>query len=258
MNKLTALKAICIVILFSPLYILSSQGQNSDDEQGDLIFIISDNISPSNFAEYELWIKEFKTLADETGAPAYGVSENNEGMSFFMNVGKTMAGYDNLNKKFEEWFKNNPKVMELEKKYGHTRNFGQTYLWRHNPSQSYVPEGYDNTLERTYTRVSNDWIKTGHTEEAKEIIAEFKAAWTKADISARTNTYWNVFGREQACVAFVTSYESREAWVASRKEVMEKVGEAKLNELQSKWNSILRKQDEFESFGRPDLAHTNE
>jgi hypothetical protein len=175
-----------------------------------------------------------------------------------MNVGKTMAGYDELNKKFGEWFKNNPKAMELEKKYGHTRNFGQTFLWRHNPSQSYVPEGYDNTVERKYTRVSNDWIKFGYTEEANEIIAEFKATWTKTGIRASTNTYWNVFGEEQACVAFVTSYENREAWIASRKEISDKVGEAKLNKLQSQWNSILRKQEEIESFGRPDLAHTNE
>ncbi len=258
MNKLTALKTICIVVLFSPLFILNSHAQNSYAEQGNLIFIISDNVSPSNFAEYEKWIKEFKTLADETGAPDYGVAKNNEGMSFFMNVGKTMAGYDELNEKFEKWFKNNPKAMELEKKYGHTRNYGKTSIWRHNPSQSYVPEGYDNTAERTYTRVSNDWIKSGHTEEVNEIIAEFKTEWAKAGISNGWNAYWNVFGEEQACAAFVSSYENREAWLAARKEVLEKVGEARLNELYSKWNAILRKHSISESFGRPDLAHANE
>jgi len=247
-----------IAILVSPSFMLSAYAQDAENEQGDLTFIISDNVSPSNFAEYEQWIKEFKALADETGAPDYGVAKNEQGMSFFMNVGKNMAGYDELNKKFGEWFGTNPKAEELNKKYGNTRNFSKTSLWRHNPAQSYVPEGYDNTVSRTYTRVITNWIKSGQTEKANEIIGEYLAEWTRAGIGASTNTYWNVFGEEQACVVFVTSYESTDAWMTSRAEVFEKVGEAKLNELENKFNTVLRKQEQSESFGRPDLAHSNQ
>ncbi len=75
--KLTALKSNVIVVLFSPLFIFNTSAQNADSEQGGMIFIIYDNVSPSNFAEYELWIKEFETLPDETGSPTYGVCKNN-------------------------------------------------------------------------------------------------------------------------------------------------------------------------------------
>ena len=95
-------------------------------------------------------------------------------------------------------------------------------------------------------------------EKANEIIGEFVAAWTKAGIKASTNTYWNVFGEEQACVAFVTSHENFEAWVANRAEVNEKVGKDKLNELRTKLGAISRKIEVSESFGRPDLAHSNQ
>ena len=251
-------KTMVIAILVSPTFLLSVYAQDTEVEQGDLTFIISDNVSPSNFAEYEQWIKEFKALADETGAPDYFVSRNDQGMSFFMNIGKTMAGYDELNKKFGEWFSNNPKVMELDEKYEHTRNYSRTSLWRHNPAQSYVPEGYDNTVSRTYTRVFTNWIKSGQTEKTNEIIGEYLAEWTRAGISASTNTYWNVFGEEQACVVFVTSYANPEAWWASRAEINEKVGESKLKELENKLNAVMRKQEQSESFGRPDLAHTNQ
>ena len=55
------------------------------------------------------------------------------------------------------------------------------------------------------------------------------AEWTSAGISVSTNMYWNVFGEEQACVVFVTSYANPEAWRASRAEINEKVGESKIN-----------------------------
>jgi len=258
MKNLKTLKTILIAVLVISFISLSSYAQDSESEPGNLIFIIADNVSPSNFAEYEQWIKEFKELADATGAPGYGVGRNDQGMSFFMNVGKTMAGFDELNKKFGEWFANNPKAMELEMKYGHTRNYSKNSLWRHNPGQSYVPAGYDNTVTRTYTDVFTGWIKSGQVEKANETIAEYVAAWTKAGISASTNTYWNVFGEEQACVVFVTSYTDFGAYAAGRQEVYEKVGEAKLNELESKLNSVLRKSESSQSTGRPDLAHSNE
>ncbi len=258
MKNIKTLKANLIAVLIIPFISLGSYAQDPESEQGNLIFIITDNVSPSNFAEYEQWIKEFKELTDATGAPGYGVGRNEEGMSYFMNVGKTMAGYDELNKKFGDWFTNNPKAMELEVKYGHTRNYSTTSLWRHNPSQSYVPAGYDNTVTRTYTDVFTGWIKSGMVEKANEIIAEYVAEWTKAGISASTNTYWNVFGEEQACVVFVASYTDFAAYAIGKNEVYEKVGEAKLNELESKFNSVLRKSESSQSTGRPDLAHSNE
>lgn len=249
------LAQLCFVLIFAPVFTTISHAQDTETEPGDLIFIISDNVSPNNIAEYEQWIKEFKALADATGAPNYGVGQNNEGMSFYMNAGKTWADFGEMEKKFGQWFSENPKAIALNKKYEHTRNYSQTSLWRHNPLQTYAPEGYDNSVERKYTRVGSNWIKSGQEEKANEIIAEYKAAWTEAGISESTRTYWNIFGEEQSCVAFVTSYESREAWVNSRKEILEKVGEAKLNELRNKWSSILRKEEESESTDRPDLSH---
>lgn len=68
---------------------------------------------------------------------------------------------------------------------------------------------------------------------------------------------WHIFGEERDCIAFVTSYENRETWLESRKEILEKVEETKLNELQSKWNAVLRKEETLESNNRPDLQHAN-
>lgn len=257
MKKLTFLALLLFSIIIAPVFISISQAQDKDSELGNMTFIISDNVSPSNMAEYEQWIKEFKAIADASGAPGYGVGQSDAGMSFFMNAGKSMTDYDALQKKFGDWFSKNPEVLELDKKYGHTRNFSISELWRHNPTESYMPDGYDNSIERNYTRVNRNYIMSGQVEEAKKIIEDYKATWKKAGISVNTRAYWNIFGRERECVAFVTSYESREAWLESRKEIAEKVGEAKLNELQSKWNAILRKEDVSISIGRPDLQHAN-
>jgi len=255
MKKLTALLSFCVAISIALLFISSSQAQDAGSEQGNLTYILSENVSPSNLGEYEQWLKEFKSIADQTGAPNYGIGQNNEGMSIFIPAGKTWADFGEMEKKFGDWFAKNPKIKDLENKYGHTVDFTVTSLWRHSPSQTYIPKGYDNTIQRPYTRVESNWIKSGQMEKAKEIIAEYLATWTKAGISESTRTYWNVFGEEQSCVAFVTSYASREAWVNSRKEILEKVGEAKLTELQNKWNSVLRKMAESETIDRPDLAH---
>jgi hypothetical protein len=255
MKHANIFKAI-ITLLLIPFITTGSYGQESESEQGDLIYIISDNVSPSNYPDYEQWIKEFKAIADKTGAPSYSVSDNEEGMSFFMNIGKTMAGMDETNKKFGDWSTANPNIAELQKKYGHTSNYGKTSLWRHSPGQTYVPEGYDNSVARTYTRIGTNWIKTGMGKKFNEVIKEYIAEWTRAGITASTNTYWNVFGEEQGCVVFVTNYADMDAWMASRAEINEKVGEAKLKELNDKLMSTLRKQEQSESWSRPDLGHT--
>lgn len=249
---------IALVCFVAPLILTTGYAQESEAEPGNMVWILSQNVSPSNMGVYETWLKEFKAIADATGAPDYSVGSNELGISIFLNIGNTMAGYDELNKKFGEWFANNPGVGELQKKYAHSLNFSESSVWRHNPSQSYIPEGYDNSVSRTYTRVTNVWVKTGQMGKASEIIGEFLDAWTKAGIKASTNTYWNVFGEEQDCVAFVTSYESFDAWIADRAEVDKKVGEEKLNELRGKLGAISRRIEESESFGRPDLAHSNQ
>ncbi len=248
---------IAVALFAAPLIQSTSYAQEAEAEQGNMVWILSQNVSPSNIGVYETWLKEFKAIADETGAPGYGVASNDQGISIFLNIGKTMAGYDELNKKFGEWFAKNPNVGELQKKYAHSLDFSESSVWRHNPSQSYVPEGYDNSGNRPYTRITNVWINTGQMGKANDIIGEYVAEWTKSGIKASTNTYWNVFGEEQDCVAFVTNYESFDAWAASRAEVEEKVGQAKLNELQGKLGAISRRIEESESFGRPDLAHSN-
>ena len=78
MKNIKTLKVIFIAVLIIPFISLSSYAQDPESEQGNLIFIITDNVSPSNFVEYEQWIKEFKELADATGAPGYGVGKNEE------------------------------------------------------------------------------------------------------------------------------------------------------------------------------------
>ena len=247
---------VCFLLIL-PLAFTVSVAQE-EDERGNLIHIISDKVSPSNFAEYEQWIKEFKMLADETGAPSYGVARNEDGMSYFQNVGKDMAGIDEMDKKWNEWSEANPKSGELWEKYSHTLTSRSVEIWRGNPGQSYYPEGWgDDNVERPYTRVDFNWLKIGHGAKAREVIAEYKAEWTKQGISSAVGTFWNVTGVEQPCVAFVSWYENRDAWLKANKEIGEKVGEERLNELSSKWNALIRKSETRESWDRSDLEHQN-
>ena len=101
-------------------------------------------------------------------------------------AGKTWSDFGEMEKAFGNWFSKNPKAMELEKKYGHTRNYSETTLWRHHPSLSYVPEGYDNSVERTYTRVGSYWLKSGQEEKSRAIIVEYLETWTEAGINEST------------------------------------------------------------------------
>jgi len=89
---------IAMVLCTAPMILTTGYAQDAEEEQGNMVWILSQNVSPSNMSTYETWLKEFKAIADETGAPDYGVGSNEEGLSIFLNIGNTMAGYDELNK----------------------------------------------------------------------------------------------------------------------------------------------------------------
>ena len=107
----------------------------------------------------------------------------------------------------------------------------------------------------TYVRMYYGYVKAGSEKAVGEILAEFKAEWEKNQISQPYQVYWNVFGEEQTCVLVRTAYKDREAWLAEGKEVREKVGEEKLNDLMSRWNKQMRKWEEHENYPHPDLTH---
>ena len=252
-TDLFPIKFTMLFLLFAVTY-LTSTAQDSDETKGDLVFLISDFVAPSDMGEYETWIKQFKKLADETNAPDYFVNFNGSTMNFGRIIGKDMSGLDELNEAWEKWSKANPKEVygkELLSKYSTTR------MWRMNPTDSYMPEEYDDSIERPYVRIEKNYILSGQVGKAKEIIAEYKAEWAKQKISYRVLSAWNLFGEEQACVQFVSWYKDKKDWLASQDEVMKKVGEAKLTELDSKWDSVLRKKEEMEVISRPDLSHSN-
>lgn len=259
MKKFKNLKGIVtLTFLMFSVFFLSCNAQESDDSRGDLVFFVSDNVAPSDMEEYESWIKQFKKLADETNAPDYFVNFNGSSMNYGRVLGKDLADVDEYNKAWETWSEANPASLELAEKYAHTVQYSTSSLWRMNPTDSYMPDGYDNTIKRPYVRLEQNYINSGQVKKAKEIIAEFKAEWEKQQISYRVATVWNVFGEEQACVRFVNWYKDRDDWLASQEEVKQKVSAEKLADLYSKWNSVLRKRIEIEVTARPDLGHSNE
>jgi hypothetical protein len=244
--------------LLLSVFTLSCQAQEADDTRGDLVYFISDYVAPSDMEVYESWAKEFKILADETNAPDYFVNFNGSAMNYGMVLGKDMSAMDEMNKAWEKWSEANPQSEELNNKNIHTVQYSTTSLWRTNPTESYMPEGYDDNIERPYVRLDKNYIIPGQVKRAKEIISEYKAEWEKQQISYRVLSVWNVFGEERACVQFVSWYKDRADWLASQKEISEKVSSEKLAELHGKWNSVLRKRESIELTARPDLSHSNE
>ena len=90
-----------------------------------------------------------------------------------------------------------------------------------------------------------------------ELLDEYAAEWKAKGISTPYTVYWNVFGLEQNCMLVISSYKDREAWLADRKEVMEKVGKEKLDSWNKQWNSLMRKMETKESYPRYDMSHFN-
>ena len=247
-----------IILLFLSVLFLNCNAQEADDSRGNLVFFVSDYVAPSDMVEYESWIKQFKKLADETNAPDYFVNFNGSSMNYGRVLGKDLADVDAYNKAWETWSEANPASLELAEKNAHTVQYSTSSLWRINPTDSYMPDGFDNTIDRPYVRIEHNYINSGQVRKAKEVIAEFKAEWEKQQISYRVATVWNVFGEEQACVRFVSWYKDRADWLASQNEVSEKVSKEKLADLDNKWNSLLRKRVEIEVTARPELGHSNE
>ena len=251
---LTAFTVFCTLLVAAITVPVLAQ---EADERGDLIWVISDKVSPAHMMEYEGWIKEFKKHADETGAPDYAVSQNSEGFNYFMNLGKDMVGMDEVNKMWENWT-GMDKANEMGKKYRHLINYQEMAIWRHAPNHSYVPADYKGLPDAKYTRVSWNWIYTGKGEEADAVIKEFKQLWADSGISHAVNSYWNVMGQEVPLVIFVENFNDKESYLASEKEIESKVDKDKLKDLQARWMSVVRKMDQTESWRRPDLAHANE
>ena len=65
-------------------------------------------------------------------------------------------------------------------------------------------------------------------------------------------------GQEVPLVVFVENFTDQAEYMASQKEVEEKVDKTKLEAVRNKWMSVVRKMDQTESWSRPDLAHVNE
>ena len=250
-------RSILATLILVVLIIANSYSQETETKEGVYIYLQEHIVSPQNSAEHTKWLKEFKAIADATGAPDYNVSSSDNGKTLFIAIGNSMAGYDEMTTKFGEWFKKNPAAGELQGKYGHTIDYSRDEVWRHSPLHSYTPAGYDNSVSRPYTRVSTVYIRPNGMKEVNVVIKNFKAAYTEAGISHAVRAYWNVFGEEQECVAIVESYENRQAWLDAEKEIRTKISSDKLKDLIQKWNALQRKSVTTESWDRPGLGHSN-
>ncbi len=154
-----------------------------------------------------------------------------------------------------EWAGANPELGELYEKRKHTVTSVEKKRWRHSPKFSHVPENYTEVANPSYARVYQGHVKFGHEKAVKELMKEFKDAWATAEISYPFNTYWNVYGEEGPRVVYRSVYKDVEDWAAEQKEVKEKIGEAKLNDLMTGWNEHIREWKSIESFPQPDLTH---
>lgn len=255
--KILLLRNIAVVVLMTAI-IKISYAQDAEDKRGNLVSFLSDIVEPSDMAEYKAWALEFKQLADKTNAPDFFVNYDGVSVNYGTVIGKDLSSLDTLNKEWGKWIESNEEATELFKKYGHTVQYTTSTLWRVNPTDSYKPDGYDDTIERPYVRINKNYIHYGKVKDAKEVIAEFKAEWTKQKISARTLTAWNVFGEEHACVQFVSWYKNREDWLAGRNEVKDKVSEEKIKDLNEKFSALVRKEVSLEVWAKPEWGHTNE
>jgi hypothetical protein len=248
----TAICTLCIGLF------LTFTATAQDEEKGDLLLVDLEYVSPDNMDDYVAWGKEFKKLADETKFKDFFVGANNEAFYYVWNIGKDNSGLDAHEEAWGKWTKANPKVNELYEKYKHTLDYRERELWRVDPKHSYRPEGYEPSRENTYSRFFYGYIKTGQEEAMSKLLDEYAAEWKAKGISSAYTIYWNVFGKEHNCMLVVSSYKDREAWLADRKEVYEKVGKEKLDAWDKRWNSILRKSETREGFPQNELSHFND
>ena len=242
-----------------PLFVFEGSAQETETAEGDYIYLQEHVVSPANMDMHKEWFTKFKALADKTGAPSYTISSNDAGRTIFIQLGSTMAGYDEIvDKAFGAWFKDNPEAGKLNETYSHTIESSKNEVWRHSPLHSYTPKDYDQSISRPYTRIINICLKSGSMPKANEAIKNYKSAFTEAGISHAVRAYWNVIGEGNSCVAIVTSYKNQQAWIDSQKEVQEKIGSEKLAELDKNWGAVQRSSETNESWSMPELSHSKQ
>lgn len=251
MNKLK------LMLLSITLVCLLTTASNA--QKGDLIYVETEYVAPSDRTEYVAWAKAYKELADKTAAPDFYVASNNNGYSYVHHLGTDFKSLDEFLEKRNAWFKANPEANDLAKKYGHTVSHASRYLWRHSPKYSYAPENNDATeMETSYTRFFVGYINTGKGSEVGKLLDEYKAAWKEAGFDNPYNVYWNIFGEESACMLVVQSFKDHAAWAAYEAQVEAKISKEKLAEWQGKWGEVLRRYEDREGQGHMALSHSSE
>lgn len=229
--------------------------QEKAEEQGDLILLSIEYVTPGHYADYMQWGKDYKAVADKTDFRTFWVSSSNGVFTYAVNVGKSLSGVTEYQKEWGEWINANAELGEQYDKYKHSISHIKKELWRYSPKYSYTPEGYEGPEAPTYIRTYRGQVKFGSEEAINGLLTEFKEAWTEAKVSAPYSVYWNEFGEDGACVAVRSVYTDREAWLAEQKEVGEKVSGEKLNDLFTRWGKHIREWEETEHFPNPDLTH---
>ena len=242
---------LCAVFIF-PFIVIAQE-----EEKGDLFLVDIEYVSPANYDQYVEWGKEFKKLADETKFKDFFVGSNTEAFYYVWQLDGDASSLDNHSEAWAKWSDANPGVDELYKKYSHTIDYRKRELWRIDMKHSYRPEGYEPSQDNTYSRFFFGYINMGQEKAVSELLDEYAAEWKEKGIANPYTVYWNVFGLEQNCMLVVSSFKDREAWLADRKEVGEKIGMEKLDAWNKRWNTVLRKMETKESFPRYDLSHFN-
>lgn len=227
------------------------------EEKGDLWLVTTEYMDPSSRTDYLQWGKEYKKIADETQYRTFLVSSKNNAFNYAWNIGKTMGDLDEFIKDRDKWHKDHPEIETQFQKYHHSITSTKRALWRHNPDLSYQPAESAGSDENTYVRSYRAYVKFEHDAAIKDILKEFKEKWEEKKISTGYGVFWNVFGEDGPCVSIRTAYKDIAAWQADMDEVEEKIGEAELNDLMSRWSEHIRKGQTEEVFPRSELSHRN-
>ncbi len=250
-----SIKSLLCTICMAMLLSTTLFAQEKEKEKGDFYLVNIEYVSPENRAEYVKWGEEFKALAAKTNFRNFYVTSDMEAFYYVWNVGQEKDAVAAFYQEWNEWTKANPGADEMYKKYSHTMSHMKTELWRKDVVNSYQPKGYQSDGANTYTRNFTGYLKPGNGKAVNELLKEYVDEWTARGISQPYNIYWNMMGTEQPCMMVVSSYKDREAWIAERKEVMEKIGKEKLEAWDMRWNKLLRKMETREMYPRMDLSH---
>ena len=121
--------------------------------------MILNTSTPDNYDEYVEWGKAFKKLADETKFKDFFVGSDNQSFFYVWELGTDAVSIDQHGEDWGKWSKANPAVDELYKKYSHTIDYRKRELWRVDRKHSYRPEGYEPSMDNTYTRQFFGYVK---------------------------------------------------------------------------------------------------